>query len=50
MTVAFESVIGRYLNMTLLGRPHRLYVGKPGRACRYCVCTPLVRMAGSIAD
>lgn len=30
MSVAFEPVIGRYLNMTLLGRPHRLYVEEAG--------------------
>lgn len=31
MTPQFEPVIGRYLNMQLLGRPHRLYVEEAGQ-------------------
>jgi pimeloyl-ACP methyl ester carboxylesterase len=31
MTPQFEPVIGRYLNMELLGRPHRLYVEEAGQ-------------------
>jgi pimeloyl-ACP methyl ester carboxylesterase len=31
MSAAFEPVIGRYLNLTLLGRPHRLYVEEAGQ-------------------
>jgi pimeloyl-ACP methyl ester carboxylesterase len=30
MSAAFEPVIGRYLNMTLLGRPHRVYIEEAG--------------------
>lgn len=30
MSVRFEPAIGRYLNMNLLGRPHRLYVEEAG--------------------
>lgn len=31
MSVQFEPVIGRYLNMNLLGRPHRVYIEEAGR-------------------
>ena len=31
MSPRFEPVVGRYLNMTLLGRPHRLYVEEAGK-------------------
>jgi len=30
MSPRFEPIVGRYLNMTLLGRPHRLYVEEAG--------------------
>ena len=31
MSIDFEPVTGRYLNLALLGRPHRLYVEEAGR-------------------
>jgi len=31
MSPRFEPITGRYLNMTLLDRPHRLYVEEAGR-------------------
>jgi len=31
MTPRFEPIFGRYLNLQLLGRPHRLYVEEAGR-------------------
>lgn len=30
MTSAFEPIVGRYLNLALSGRPHRLYVEEAG--------------------
>jgi len=31
LTPRFEPIVGRYLNLTLLGRPHRLYVEEAGQ-------------------
>jgi pimeloyl-ACP methyl ester carboxylesterase len=31
MSAAFEPITGRYLNLTLLGKPHRLYVEEAGK-------------------
>ncbi len=31
MTPSFESIVGRYLNLALSGRPHRLYVEEAGQ-------------------
>jgi len=31
MSPAFEPIVGRYLNLNLLGRPHRLYVEEAGQ-------------------
>jgi pimeloyl-ACP methyl ester carboxylesterase len=44
MTPTFEPVIGRYLNMTLLGKLHRLYVEEAGQG------TPLVCLHTAGAD
>ena len=30
MSVTFEPITGRYMNLDLLGRPHRLYVEEAG--------------------
>ncbi len=31
MSPRFEPIVGRYLNMTLLGKPHRLYIEEAGQ-------------------
>ncbi|MBV9565833.1 MAG: alpha/beta hydrolase [Bradyrhizobium sp.] len=44
MTATFEPIIGRYLRLELLGRPHRLYVEEAGRG------TPLLCLHTAGAD
>lgn len=44
MTATYEPVVGRYLNLELLGRPHRLYVEEAGQG------TPLLCLHTAGAD
>jgi pimeloyl-ACP methyl ester carboxylesterase len=44
VTASYEPVVGRYLNLELLGRPHRLYVEEAGQG------TPLLCLHTAGAD
>ncbi len=44
MTATFEPIVGRYLNLDLLGKPHRLYVEEAGQG------TPLLCLHTAGAD
>jgi phosphoribosyl-dephospho-CoA transferase len=49
MSAKFEPIVGRYMNLDLLGKPHRLYSRKRARARRCSACTPPAATAGNIA-
>jgi hypothetical protein len=49
MTAQFEPVIGRYMNLDLFGRKHRIYVEEAARARHSCVSTPPAPTGGNTA-
>ena len=49
MTAAFEPIVGRYMQLELFGRKHRIYLSKPARARRCCACTLPAPTGGNIA-
>ena len=47
MTPTFEPIIGRYLNLELSGRPHRLYIEEAGPKAGGCIPLLCLHTAGA---
>jgi len=40
MAAEIESIVGRYLHLTLAGRPQRVYFEEAGKGIPWFACTP----------